>query len=321
MIEWIAGLLAFAVTWVSIPPLRKIAIRSNFVDKPNQRKIHREPLPLLGGVGMFIGFVAATLLTFHFWPQEHTVYVGLLIGAALLFGIGLIDDYSKTRGRDFPALPRFITQIAAAGVVALFGGTVHGFSVPLPTHTHYIEFPPYLSILVTVVWIVGVVNVFNFLDGVDGLAGGIAAISAITLLFIALVKGDISSAVWAASVAGAALGFLRHNFYPARIIMGDAGSTLLGFLLASIAVIGAFKSATVISIFVPVLALGVPIFDALRVVVNRALTGKPVYKPDKTHVHHRLLDMGLTQIQTVAVMYLVSLCFSLVSMIVVLLQK
>jgi UDP-GlcNAc:undecaprenyl-phosphate/decaprenyl-phosphate GlcNAc-1-phosphate transferase len=135
------------------------------------------------------------------------------------------------------------------------------------------------------------------------------------------VKGQMAPAFWAISLCGACVGFLRHNFFPARIIMGDAGSTVIGFLLSSIAVVGAFKSATVISVFVPVFALGVPIFDGLRVVIQRALDGKPVYKPDKTHGHHRLLSMGFSQVMTVTTMYIISVCFSLVSMIVVLLQK
>lgn len=320
MLELVAGLMAFIVTWLVVPGLRRLALHWQFVDIPNQRKIHQTPLPLLGGAGMFAGFLVATLIFAGVLPDSHKAYVGLILGALLLFGIGLVDDYYKSRGKDFPAAPRFILQVFAAGLVAAFGGTVRGFTIPF-AHNHYVLFPSFLSILVTIVWIVGVINVFNFLDGLDGLAAGIAAISGATLIFIALAKNEVASALWAACLTGSALGFLRHNFYPARIIMGDAGSTLLGFLLASISVIGAFKSATVVSIFVPVLALGVPIFDGIRVVGRRVLHGQPPHKPDKTHGHHWLLQSGLSQVQTVAVMYLLSLCFSLASVIVVLLQK
>ncbi|MCF8564055.1 undecaprenyl/decaprenyl-phosphate alpha-N-acetylglucosaminyl 1-phosphate transferase [Alicyclobacillus tolerans] len=320
MIELIIGVFAFIITWLLVPGVRKLALRWAFVDLPNSRKIHQDPLPLLGGVGIFAGFLVASLVSLTIVRDVNHAYTGLLLGAVILFGIGLVDDFFKSRGRDFPAGPRFLLQIAAASLVALFGGTVHGFSVPFG-YAHYVTFPNYLAVTVTLVWIVGVINVFNFLDGVDGLAAGIAAISGGTLVFIALVKGELGPALWAAAVTGAALGFLRHNFYPARIIMGDAGSTLLGFLLASISVIGAFKSATAISIFVPVLALGVPIFDGLRVVIKRVWEGKPPYKPDKSHGHHQLLGAGLNQVQTVAFMYLVSLAFSLASMIVVLWQR
>ncbi|MCL6444073.1 MAG: undecaprenyl/decaprenyl-phosphate alpha-N-acetylglucosaminyl 1-phosphate transferase, partial [Alicyclobacillus sp.] len=205
MAEIAAGVIAFAVAWALIPFFRKLALRWQFVDLPSQRKVHTQPLPLLGGAAIFIGFVAATLITMPWWPTQHRLYVALLIGSVLLFGIGLVDDYFKTRGRDFPPMPRFLLQIVAAAVLAACGGTVKGFTVPFGRE-HFVAFPPYLSILVTVVWIVGVINVFNFLDGLDGLAAGIAAISAITLVFIALVKGDIPSAIWAVAIAGAALG-------------------------------------------------------------------------------------------------------------------
>jgi UDP-GlcNAc:undecaprenyl-phosphate GlcNAc-1-phosphate transferase len=320
VLELIDGLMAFILSWALVPLARKLAIKLRFVDIPNARKVHSNPLPLLGGLAIFAAFFATNWVMSHFGHPQPQVYTGLMLGALLLFAVGLVDDYYKTRNRDFPAAPRFLLQIVSAALVAQFGGTIHGFSMPFGT-VHYVTFPHWLAVLTTIVWIVGVINVFNFLDGLDGLAAGIAAISGMTLIFIAIVKQDIDSALWAAALAGSALGFLRHNFYPARIIMGDAGSTLLGFLLASIAVIGAFKSATVISISVPILALGVPIFDGLIVVIRRAIAGKPVYKADKTHSHHRLLNAGLSQVQAVSFMYLISLCFSLASMIVVLLQK
>ena len=320
MIEFIVGVLAFLVAWMLVPGLRKLAFRWKFYDMPNKRKIHREPLPMLGGAAIFAGFLVATLVVYKYWANEAGTYFGLLIGAMLLFGIGLIDDFYKTRKKDFPAAPRFLIHIIAAGCVAYFGGSVQGFTMPFP-NPHYVQFSPVLSTIVTIIWIVGVINVFNFLDGMDGLAGGIATISATTLSFVALVKGEVPSAIWGFALAGAALGFLRHNFFPARIIMGDAGSTLIGFLLAAISVIGAFKSVTVVSIFVPVLALGVPILDGLVVVTRRLMKGQPPHKPDRTHSHHRLLDAGLTQVQTVTVLYLVSTCFSLTSLIVLLVNK
>jgi len=319
MLEWMSGISAFVISFVSIPYIRILAFRWGFLDQPNQRKVHAQPLPLLGGSAMFVAILLTLGVDSFFRPAPFALW-GLFVGSLVLFAIGLVDDYAKSRGRDFSALPRLLAQIFAAVLVASFGGLIRGFSVPFGGE-HYIVFPHWLAIAMTIVWVVGVINVFNFLDGLDGLAAGIAAISATTLVFIALVKGDLDSALWAAAVAGAALGFLRHNFYPARIIMGDAGSTLLGYWLAAISVIGAFKSATVISVFVPVLALGVPIFDGILVVVKRALAGKPVYKPDKTHSHHRLLNAGMSQVHVVTFMYLVSVCFSLMSMIVVLWQK
>ncbi|HEU4964190.1 MAG TPA: MraY family glycosyltransferase [Bacilli bacterium] len=315
MTQLVVGLIAFVVAWVLIPFLRKVAIRFQFVDRPNARKKQKEPLPLLGGAAIFAGFVVATLATVSYWGADAQAYRGLIYGSLLLFGIGLVDDYFKTRGQDFPAAPRFVLQIVAAVLVAINGGAVQGFTMPFP-EPHFLAFPEWLSYLVTIIWIVGVINVFNFIDGVDGLSGGIAAISAATLAIVALAKGQISSAIWAAALVGSCLGFLRHNFYPARIIMGDAGSTLVGFLLAGISVIGAFKSVTAVSIFVPVMALGLPIFDGLRVVINRMMHGKPPHKPDRTHGHHRLLDAGFSQVQTVTMLYMLSACFSMLSLIV-----
>lgn len=317
---WLSGVIAFLVAFVLAPQMRALAIKLKFVDLPNDRKIHRDPLPLLGGAAMFAGVVVIAIVAFAWKDWLKTPYVGVMIGALLLFCIGMLDDYFKTRGKDFSVSIRFGVQILSALLIPLFGGGVHGFTSPIGHH-HYIALPTVLSVLITVLWVVGVTNVFNFLDGVDGLAAGIAAISATTLFFIALIKGDALSAWFAIGVTGAAIGFLRHNFYPARIIMGDAGSTVLGYLLAAIASVGAFKSATVLSVGVPVLALGVPIFDAVRVVLVRARAGKPVYKPDQSHVHHWLLRSGLTQVQTVTVVYLISACFSLASMIVLLLNR
>lgn len=317
---WLSGVIAFLVAFVLAPLLRSLAIKLKFVDLPNDRKIHREPLPLLGGAAMFAGVLAIAIVAFAWNDWLKTPYLGVMIGALMLFGIGLLDDFFKTRGKDFSVSIRFGVQILSALLIPLFGGGIQGFTSPIGNH-HFIGLPTVLSVIITVLWVVGVTNVFNFLDGVDGLAAGIAAISASTLFFIAIIKGDALSAWFAIGVTGAAIGFLRHNFYPARIIMGDAGSTVLGYLLAAIASVGAFKSATVISIGVPILALGVPIFDAVRVVLVRARAGKPVYKPDQSHVHHWLLRSGLTQVQTVTVVYLISACFSLASMIVLLLNR
>lgn len=265
------------------------------------------------------GFVVSSFALELWHRMISPVYLGIMGGTLMLYAIGMVDDYCKTRQKDFSPGIRIIVQIAAASLVAWSGGTVHTLTVPFGGH--YILLPASISWPLTVFWIVGVINVFNFLDGLDGLAAGIGTISALTMVFFALSTGDMQSAVLAAALAGGAMGFLRFNFYPARIIMGDAGSTTIGFILASVAAVGAFKSATLISIVVPVLALGLPIFDAIRVVIGRLRQGKPVYQADQTHSHHRLLKAGFSQVQTVTLLYLVSFCFSLASVIVVLLQR
>ena len=309
-------IVSFIIVYALVPLMRRVALRTGFVDMPTERKTHKEPLPMLGGAAMLIGFIITTLFIRHFllhYPlRTDKAFDALLIGAFLMFVVGMVDDYAKTRQRDFPAWPKFLAQVLAASILVYAGASIRGIEDPIHG-TYYITFSPWFRDLLTILWVVGIVNVFNFLDGLDGLAGGIAAMSASTLLIISTIKGDWSSAISAASLIGVSLAFLRFNFYPARIIMGDAGSTFIGYILASIAVMGAFKSATVISIFVPILALGVPIFDAIYVVIRRVIEKRPVHKADHSHGHYRLMASGLSQIQTVSVIYLVALGFSLIS--------
>ena len=301
---------AFIFVYVSIPYIRKLAVRLGFVDRPNQRKIHKEPIPLLGGLPLYVGF----LITAGGFGRAGKTFWGLAVGGLLILLSGILDDYYKTRGRDFKAWPKFVMQIVAALVLVAFGVDINGVNLPI-SHS-YFAFPTWLSVLTTVVWVVGITNMMNFLDGVDGLAAGISAISAMTLFFVALLKGQDSMAVFAVVLMGSALGFLRHNFHPARIFMGDAGATFLGYVLAAVAVEGAFKSATLVSLVVPVLALGVPILDTVWVVVRRFRENRPIYVADKGHTFHMLMKSGLTQIQTVVFLYLLGICFSLTSIVI-----
>jgi UDP-GlcNAc:undecaprenyl-phosphate/decaprenyl-phosphate GlcNAc-1-phosphate transferase len=303
--------VAFALVYFTVPSVRRLAIRVGFVDQPGHRKIHTEPVPLLGGIAIYVSFVVTSGLFMHIGPT----FYGIAIGGLLIFCVGILDDYYKTRGMDFKAWPKFLTQIAAAMVLVAFGVTINGVNLPFSGFFH---FPLWISIITTVLWVVAITNMINFLDGVDGLASGLSAISAMTLFFIAILKHQYPMAIFAVVLMGSALGFLRHNFYPARIFMGDAGATFLGFVLSAIAVNGAFKSATLVSLIVPVLALGVPIADTIWVVIRRFRENRPIYVADKGHTFHALMKSGLTQIQTVTVLYLVGLCFSLASIAVLL---
>lgn len=308
----VSFVVAFALVYGSIPYIRRLALRLRFVDRPNPRKIHTEPIPLLGGLGIYFSFVITSAI---FGVARHTFW-GVTIGGLIIFAVGVVDDFYKTRGKDFKAWPKFIMQILAALILVVFGIQIGG--VNLPFHHGFYTFPVWLSWLTTVLWVVAITNMVNFLDGVDGLAAGLSAISAMTLFFIALLKGQSPMAVFAVILMGAALGFLRHNFHPARIFMGDAGATFLGFVLAAIAVDGAFKSATLVSLVVPVLALGVPILDTVWVVIRRFRENRPIYVADKGHTFHMLMKSGMNQIQTVAFLYLLGICFSLASIVVLL---
>ncbi|UUZ79616.1 undecaprenyl/decaprenyl-phosphate alpha-N-acetylglucosaminyl 1-phosphate transferase [Paenibacillus sp. P26] len=313
-----AFLLSFLVVLLLIPPLRKLAFRIDFVDKPKEnveRKIHREPIPLTAGLAIFAAFVLAYLLFVH---NEWKQTAGILGGSLLILVIGLVDDWYKTHGKEFPALPKMLVQLAAAVIVYASGTVFYGFNNPF-TGTDYI-LPDVLQFILTVTWIFGVTTVINFTDGMDGLAGGLSAISAVTLFIVALAKGQSDSAMLAIILVGAAIGYLRYNKPPAKVFMGDAGATLFGFLLGVIALDGAFKQATVLSLLIPILALGVPIFDNLFVVFKRMLNGKPIYQADATQAHYRLLKSGLNPKQVVLFLYLINTCFGLASIILLLLK-
>lgn len=305
-----AGILAFAIVYTLTPLLKKWALKLEFVDKPNERKIHKKPVPFTGGISMFIAFVAVYPLFAGPWSRESTA---VLVGAFLILAIGMIDDWYKARGKELSAFPKLLVQVSAAVVVYQSGIVFHGFHNPF--NNTDVVLPVWLQFLFTVVWIFGVTTVVNFTDGMDGLAGGISCISASTLFIVALTKGHSASAVMAVILIGATLGFLRFNRYPAKVFMGDAGATFLGFILAVISLDGVFKQATLLSLLIPVLALGIPIFDNVYVVIRRLMERKPIYKADRSQVHFRLLSKGLNQRQVVAFLYLVSLCFALTSII------
>ncbi|RIX52840.1 undecaprenyl/decaprenyl-phosphate alpha-N-acetylglucosaminyl 1-phosphate transferase [Paenibacillus nanensis] len=301
-----------------IPPFSRLAFKLDFVDKPRkdeERKLHREPIPLTASYAIFIGFFAAYLAIAREFSWETGA---LFLGGILLLTIGTIDDWYKTKGKDFPALPKMLVQMSAAVLVYLSGNVFTGFVNPLSGE--YVMLPVILQFVLTVLWIFGVTTVINFTDGLDGLAGGLSAISSITLFIVALTMGQSNSAMMAIILVGVTLAYLRYNKPPAKVFMGDAGATFLGFMLAVIALDGAFKQATVLSLFIPILALGVPIFDNIFVVVKRFLQGKAIYQADASQAHYRLLRAGLNHKQALLVLCLVSTCFSLSSIILMLVQ-
>jgi len=314
----LAFLISFAIVYALIPPLRKLAFRIDFVDKPredSERKIHREPIPLTAAAAIFAGFAAAFLM---FVKEDSRQMLAIIAGSLMILAIGTLDDWYKTKRKELPAMPKFLVQVAAAYLVYESGIVFYGFHNPFTGSD--VILPQWLQLVLTVTWIFGVTTVINFTDGMDGLAGGLTAISATTLFIVALAKGQPNSAMMAIIVVGVSLAYLRYNKPPAKVFMGDAGATFLGFILGVIALDGAFKQATVLSLFIPILALGVPIFDNLFVVLRRLFQGKPIYQADASQVHYRLLSTGLKPKQVVAFLYLVSVCFSMMSIILLLLN-
>jgi UDP-N-acetylmuramyl pentapeptide phosphotransferase/UDP-N-acetylglucosamine-1-phosphate transferase len=310
----LAFLTSFLIVIAITPLLIKLAIKLEFVDKPTQRKNHKAPVPLIGGVGMFLGFMIGYVTFVNHTGQRN---VAVILGASIIMGIGIVDDWYKTKGKEFPVLPRLFLQILSAILVYNVGIRFVGFTNPFSNE--YILFPIWVQFLLTITWIFGVTTVINFSDGMDGLAGGLCTISGTTLFIVAVYMQQDISAMMSILLVGACLGFLKYNRFPAKTFMGDSGANFLGFILAVISLDGAFKHATLISIFVPVLALGLPIFDNIFVVLKRFVLGKPVYKADGTQMHHRLLKTGLSPRQVVMMLYLISMCLNLTSIIIMLL--
>jgi len=294
----ILAIITALISIIITPLVRKLAIRVNAIDIPkDERRVHNKPIPVMGGLAIYISFVLGTILYNGILTPSQT---GIIIGATVIVIGGIIDDLKDLR-------PKYKILIQVIAAICLL---VSGISISIVTNP-FREFYPYLSIgwiniPVTIIWIVGVTNAFNLIDGLDGLAAGIAFISCVTLMIVSMLNGRLEATFLTAVLSGAILGFLPYNFNPASIFMGDTGSQLLGFLLAAISIEGAIKSATVFIIAVPILAFGLPIYDTLFAMIRRKVNGKSIMQADKGHLHHRLLDMGLSQKQAVVIMYFIS---------------
>jgi UDP-GlcNAc:undecaprenyl-phosphate GlcNAc-1-phosphate transferase len=285
-------LLALAIVLALTPAIGSLARRAGIVDEPGGRRLNELPIPRLGGIALFFAiFVPAFVFLDLSKPQR-----AILIGAGIATVVGAIDDI-----RSLAWWQKLSGQALAAGVTAGLGVYVDHFTFPL---IGVGVLPKWLGIALTILWIVAIMNMVNFLDGLDGLAAGVCAISAVTFCLIALSLDRAQPAILSAIVFGAALGFLRHNFYPARIFMGDSGALLLGFVLAAISVEGLLKTAAAVALAFPLLVLAIPIIDTSFVVAKRIKHGKPIYSADRFHLHHRFLDRGFTQRQAVLTMYL-----------------
>ena len=293
-----ALLTAAVVSLISTPVVRSLAFRVGAVDVPkDNRRMHNHPIPRMGGLAIFFGFILSVLLFVPLTQQLRT----MLLGAVVIVILGIFDDIYA-----LPAMPKFMIQIAAALVAVLGGNRIFGLSnINIFSSDPYWELG-WLSIPISVLWIVGITNAVNLIDGLDGLACGVSTISSMTLLVIALIMAEPDVAMITAALAGACLGFLPYNLNPARIFMGDTGSTFLGYILAVVSIQGLFKFYTFISFAAPFLMLGLPIFDTCFAILRRLAKGQSPMAPDRGHIHHRLIDMGFTQKQAVAVLYLIS---------------
>lgn len=310
-----AFLTVFFIVYLITPRLIKLAVKIDFLDKPTKRKKQKKPMPLVGGAAIFIGFFCGY---FIFMRPLRKEFPYILVASLLVFLIAIVDDWYKTKGKEFAVLPRLIIQISAAVMIYRSGIAFDGITNPF-THI-YVLLPEGLKFILSITWIFGVTTVINWTDGLDGLAGSISAIAGSTLFVVALAKGETSSAMMSILLVAALLGVLKYNKYPAKTYIGDSGANFLGFMLAIIALDGAFKQATVVSIGIPILTLGVPIFDNIYVIIRRFMNGKPIYAADASQIHHRLMSAGLSQKQVVTFLSLISVCLSLCSIIILLLR-
>ena len=313
----IGTVLAFLIVFTLMPILIKLAFKYNFTDKPTKRKIHKGSTPLCGGIAMFIGFFIAYFTTFYNYSFDEKY--GIFIGALLILIIGAIDDYYKSIGKEFAIIPRLIVQLLAAIIVFKSGISFEGFTNPFSRE--YITLAPIIQFLLTITWIFGVTTVINWSDGMDGLAGGLSFISAITFAASAIILSQPASLVLSLITAGVILAFLFYNKYPAKVFMGDSGANFLGFILSIIALDGAFKGATILSLMIPILALAVPIFDNIFVIFKRFSEGKPIYQADRSQIHYRLQEKGLNTNQIVSYISIISLTCSIISLLMLLIKS
>ncbi len=308
---FLALVMAFLISFAATPMVISLAHKINALDVPkDERRIHHKPIPLIGGLAIFYGFIVS-VLCFAVIDRET---LGILIGSVIIVTVGVIDDMT-----DMKAIIKLLCQIVAAAIVVYSGVRIGHFTNPFAQWfgSPYIVLDYWVSVTITMFWIVGVCNAVNLIDGLDGLAVGVSSIASMSLLAMTfLISNNLNIAIMTAALAGAGFGFLPYNFNPAKIFMGDTGALFLGFILACVSVQGFLKISAVISFAVPILILGLPIFDTLFAIIRRLLTGRSPMSPDRGHLHHRLLDMGFSQKQTVAILYTMTAVLCLTAVVI-----
>lgn len=321
----VAFAVALIVAFFATPIARKIAFNSGAVNVPkDSRRVHKKPMALMGGLAIIAGFLLAVLYSFatkdlnvflDFLSKPKTM--GLLIGVLIIIILGIIDDIHPLRAR-----VKFPVQLLAAIVVVATGTRIVAISKPFQATVASVPSMMYvlgdiLAFLISVFWIVGMTNAINLIDGLDGLAAGVSGIAALSLYIVAVIRSQDDIAIIAVSLVGAIFGFLPYNFNPAKIFMGDTGATFLGFVLATLSIEGTMKSVTAIAMAIPILVLGLPIFDTAFAILRRILNGRPIGEADRGHLHHRLLDMGISHRMSVVILYIISAGLGLFSVALV----
>jgi UDP-GlcNAc:undecaprenyl-phosphate/decaprenyl-phosphate GlcNAc-1-phosphate transferase len=301
--------IAIITSLIFTPIIKKIAVKINAIDVPkDNRRIHKKPIPLLGGAAIYISFIIGVFIKKGDITTEE---LAIILGATIILFGGILDDI-----KDIRPMQKLTIQFIASLCLILMGVKIQLITNPFSDTMPFFNIGLF-STPITILWVIGVTNAINLIDGLDGLAAGVSLISTLTILFISILLQRNTTAFLTAILSGAILGFLPYNFNPASIFMGDTGAQLLGFLLAAISIKGAIKSAATFTIVVPIIILGVPIFDTLFAMIRRKLNGKPIMQGDRGHLHHRLLDMGLSQKKTVLIMYGISAVLGMIAIIAV----
>lgn len=296
----ITVLFGFLIT----PLVIKFAVRFGFVDKPNSRKVHTEVMPRLGGLGIYLSFLVGINLFYFFtdlFTAKSELYFSLMIGGTIIAVIGILDDKLELSAKQ-----KLVGQIFAALVVIAFGMQVEYVNNPFGEGMIRIE---YLAIPLSIFWIVGITNAINLVDGLDGLAGGVSGIASLSIAIIAFLSGKPLEGYLALLLCASIVGFLIFNFHPAKIFMGDVGSLFLGYILA-VLTFQELKQVTLFGVLVPLMLLAIPVLDTLYAIIRRKVNHRPIFQPDKHHLHHRLIESGLSHKKAVLTIYGISLVFA-----------
>lgn len=302
--------LSFLITFISSPLAKNFAYKIGAIDVPkDKRRMHKKPIPRLGGIAIFIGFYISTLVfcTRYMTPEIR----GMLLGSILIVALGIFDDVLALK----PSR-KFGFQLVAAAIPVYFGVRITSIPNIFGGPNAYIQLNIVFQYIVTIVWLLAILNSVNLIDGLDGLAVGVSGIMSVCVMIILIILVSPSVAIIAAALAGACLGFIPYNFNPAKMFMGDTGSMFIGYILAVMSVMGLFKAYAIIAFAIPFLIFGLPIFDMVFVAIRRMLNGKSPMSADKTHLHHRLIDLGFSQKQAVTIMYGIAAILGLTAVLI-----
>lgn len=307
MIFNIEFILTFIISFLSalllVYPIKKLAIRLNVLDIPDQRKVHKIPIPRLGGLAIVLG----TFIGLVYLQPAHEHFLEYIIGAIIITITGLLDDKFSLH-----PIAKLIGQLATAMIIINAGVIIERITLPF---FGIVEFSSITSVIITLIWMIGITNAINLIDGLDGLASGVSTIALLSIFTMAIMDERFFVASLCMALIGSNCGFLFHNFHPAKIYMGDTGSLFLGYSIAFISILGLFKKLTLFSFVIPIIVLAVPIFDTLFAIIRRLLNGEKIMKPDKKHIHHQLLAAGFSHRTTVLIIYGISAVFGMLAII------